>query len=211
MRWLESRFHTDVRTRASSSAEFLIGLSRNMAPRVFSATSTISHRGSISEGYIDGVLDRTEIPLTLVIARGSSSRTPYIADTSSSKTTSAMTTPSILSALMKTSIKINGVLIPGRKATNSLQRFCRPVCFFNEGSDYELSSAGSCLLFKYRRHCMAFFARHQLGKGDAARLAREFCIIVEGGPDGKIALTPDAVASPQHPPGYGFAEDIQFI
>jgi len=74
-----------------------------------------------------------------------------------------------------------------------------------------LSSAGSCLLFKYRRHCMASFARHQLGKGDVARSAREFCIIVGDGTDGKVALTPDAVASPQYPPGYGFAEDIQFI
>jgi len=123
-----------------------------------------------------------------------------------------MPLPSVMTALMKTSVWINGLLIPGRSAAKVLQRYCRPVCFFNEGSEYELSSAGSCLLFRYRRRCMAFFAKHQLGKENAAREAREFCIIVDDGGDGKIALTPNAVASPRyHLPEHGFGEDVQFV
>ena len=61
-----------------------------------------------------------------------------------------MNLPSPLSALIKTSVLINGVWVQGRQAATSLQRFCRPVCFFNEGSDYEVSTAGSCFLFRYR-------------------------------------------------------------
>lgn len=120
--------------------------------------------------------------------------------------------PSVMTALLKTCVKINGVLIQGRQAANVLQRYCRPVCFFNEGADYELSSAGSCFLFKYRQHCVVLFAKHQLGKGESARQAREFCIIVDDGKNEKIALTPDAVASPRfNLDEFRFAEDIQFV
>ena len=38
-----------------------------------------------------------------------------------------ITIPSPLRALMKTSVEINGLVVPGRQASVSLQRYCRPV------------------------------------------------------------------------------------
>jgi hypothetical protein len=124
-----------------------------------------------------------------------------------------MTLPSVLTALLKTSVMVNGLLVPGRQAANSLQRFCRPVCFFNDGSVYEISWAGSCFLFKYRSHHLAFFTKHQLVNAHNARQPSEFCIIVgDRAGDGKIAITPNQAASLTHDRrDYGFAEDIQFV
>jgi hypothetical protein len=65
---------------------------------------------------------------------------------------------------MKTSVSINGLLLSGRQASTSLQRYCRPVCYFNAGSPYEISAVGSCFLFKYWSRCVAFFTKHQLSK-----------------------------------------------
>jgi hypothetical protein len=125
-----------------------------------------------------------------------------------------MRIPSPLTALMRTSVKINGVLVPGRQAVTSLQRFCRPVCFFNEGSPYEVSTVGSCFLFKYRSRCLAFFTRHQLVNAHDARQAGEFCIIVDDSDSGgKIAITPSEAASISYGGNieYRFAEDVQFV
>src|ERR1700739_871199 len=121
--------------------------------------------------------------------------------------------PSPLKALMKTSIRINGLLVPGRQASVSLQRFCRPVCFFNAGSPYEVSSVGSCFLFKYRSRYLAFFTRHQLVNAHEARPGGEFCIIVDDkDTGGKVAVTPNETASINYGNvEYRFAEDVQFV
>lgn len=124
-----------------------------------------------------------------------------------------MNLPSPLSALIKTSVLINGVWVQGRQAATSLQRFCRPVCFFNAGSDYEVSTAGSCFLFRYRGHCLAFFTHHQLVNVHNSRTSGEFCIIVEdAATGGKVAVTPNEAAKPTYANlEYRFAEDIQFV
>ena len=121
--------------------------------------------------------------------------------------------PSPLKALMKTSVRINGVLVPGRQASVSLQRYCRPVCFFNPGSPYEISAAGSCFLFKYRSRCLAFFTKHQLGKTSEARAPGEFCIIIDDKETGgKVAITPnEATGITYNKVEYRFAEDVQFV
>ncbi len=124
-----------------------------------------------------------------------------------------MDIPSPLSALIKTSVLINGVWVQGRQAATSLQRFCRPVCFFNEDSDYEISAAGSCFLFKYRGRCLAFFTHHQLVNPHNSRTPGEFCIIVDkAATGGKIAITPNEATKPTYAnPEYRFAEDVQFV
>jgi len=118
-----------------------------------------------------------------------------------------------LSALIKTSVNINGLLIPGRQASVSLQRFCRPVCFYNEGSAYEVSAVGCCFLFKYRARCLAFFTRHQLVNAHDDRKPGEFCIIIDDpATGGKIAVTPNEAANPTYGSlEYCFAEDVQFV
>ena len=44
---------------------------------------------------------------------------------------------------LKTSVPLNGLEVPFPRAVQSLARFCRPLAFHNEGSDYELSMVGS--------------------------------------------------------------------
>jgi hypothetical protein len=124
-----------------------------------------------------------------------------------------VTIPSPLSALIKTSVLINGLLIPGRQASTSLQRFCRPVCFVNPESHYEVSTVGSCFLFRYRSRCLAFLTRHQLVNAHDARAASEFCIIVDDEEaEGKLAVTPNEAASINYGNiEYRFAEDVQFV
>lgn len=124
-----------------------------------------------------------------------------------------MQVPSVITALTKTSVKINRVLIPGRQAANALQRYCRPVCFYNEGSGYEISSSGSSFLFRYRGHLIAMCAKHQFGKGTAKRSPDDYCIIIDDGEGGKVAVTPSGAATPRFGElsDYGFAEDIYFI
>lgn len=105
------------------------------------------------------------------------------------------------------------MLVPGRDASKSLQRFCRPVCFFNVGSDYEISSVGSCFLFKYRSRCLAFCTKHQLINAHDKRTAGEFCIILDDKESGgKVAVTPNEAMSIRYGDSeYRFAEDVQFI
>jgi len=115
--------------------------------------------------------------------------------------------PSVLSALVKTSVKINGLVIPGRQIAKNLQRFCRPVCFYNEGTNYELSWAGSSFLFKHRSHNLAAFTRHQLG----TRPPNECCIIIDRSEGGRVAVTPSEATNIIYGADLGFAEDIQFV
>jgi hypothetical protein len=114
---------------------------------------------------------------------------------------------------MKTSVLINGVLVPGRQASTSLQRFCRPVCFFNTGSPFEISTVGSCFLFKYRSRCLAFFTKHQLVNAHDNRTAGEFCIIVDDeDTSGKVAVTPNEATSISYGSvEFRFFEDVQFV
>jgi hypothetical protein len=102
---------------------------------------------------------------------------------------------------------------PRQASLASLQRFCRPVCFFNAESHYQISAVGSCFLFKYRSRCMAFFTRHQLVNVHDARPAGEFCIIVDDkDTGGKVAVTPNEAASINYGNvEYRFAEDVQFV
>jgi hypothetical protein len=93
--------------------------------------------------------------------------------------------PPLLRAKGKASVQINGLFVAIDDAKFSLERFSRPLIFYNDGSAYSVSVAGSCMLARYRRENLLIATRHQLGKGEEKRAETEAC----------IALYDDAVTS----------------
>ncbi len=109
----------------------------------------------------------------------------------------------------KTSVEMNGVYVRINNVPDNIVRFCKPLFFYNPGSEFELSIVGTCFLARYRQKLVLVTTRHQLGKGNAARAPDEACILVEE--DGKRhALTCSAYARPTFPdhPDHNVAEDI---
>jgi hypothetical protein len=95
---------------------------------------------------------------------------------------------SIQTAMEKTSVEMNGVWVRFNKVLDNMVRFCRPMAFYNPGSEYELSIAGTCFLARYMQKLVLISTRHQLGKTGAARQPNEACIVVESGKQ-RVALT----------------------
>lgn len=92
------------------------------------------------------------------------------------------------------SVPVNAILIAMNSLPATLQRFCAPAFFHNEGEPtFDLSKRGSAVLIRFRDTNFAVLTRHQLGKGAQAKEAREFTIGLDD-PDGrKVGLTPVAV------------------
>lgn len=58
-------------------------------------------------------------------------------------------------------IPVNGVHVPFKESVKSIQRFCRPLLFYNENSDFELSFGGSCFLFRNGGRNFVLSTKHQ--------------------------------------------------
>lgn len=98
--------------------------------------------------------------------------------------------PSFLTARMKTSVKMNGVLVPFSKSLDNVQRFCRPVAAHNAGSDYDVSLYGSGFLFHVAGRNLMVCSRHQVV--NSGRDPGDLMIILGEG-DNAIGMTPSVV------------------
>lgn len=97
--------------------------------------------------------------------------------------------PSILSVRMKMSVKLNGVIISVHECIESLQRFCRPVIFFNIDEEFETSLAGSSFQVWTRNGGYKICTNHQLE--NHFRNPQEIILIVNGEDGRKKGLTPN--------------------
>jgi hypothetical protein len=105
---------------------------------------------------------------------------------------------SIQTAMEKTSVEMNGVLVRINRVLDNIVRFCKPLAFYNPGSEYELSFAGTCFHARYQEKLVLITTRRQLGKGGSTREPNEACILVETqGP--RVALTCSQYARPTFP------------
>lgn len=102
----------------------------------------------------------------------------------------AMTSlPSPLIARAKLSVPVNGILVQFKSCVEALQRFCRPLVFYNEGSPFELSFSGSTLLLRVKGRNFLLSTRHQIE--NAGRREDEVTILVAD-PKGQLsALSPN--------------------
>jgi hypothetical protein len=87
--------------------------------------------------------------------------------------------PSRVAAHLKTSVTLNGLAIPFTQAVGSLARFCRPIALFNEGSDFELSMAGSAVAVRVLGQNVLVSSLHQLGKGASERDPGDAVMIID--------------------------------
>ena len=92
-------------------------------------------------------------------------------------------------AKVKTSIAMGKLYVPMNLAANVLAKFCRPVLFYNEGSDFDLTLRGSSFLFRHRGRNFLVCTSHQLGNGKDVRSPSEMVIAVAEPDDKMIALT----------------------
>src|SRR5260370_33261207 len=88
--------------------------------------------------------------------------------------------PVILETSQKTSVLINGVFVPLDSAKHSLERFSRPLLFYNVGSPFEVSVVGTCTLIRQEGENFLVATRHQLGNGTAQRDETEVCVALYG-------------------------------
>lgn len=84
--------------------------------------------------------------------------------------------PTLLESRQDTSVFINGLYVPIDQVKYSLERFSRPLFFYNAGSSYEVSVAGSCFLARLAGENFLIATRHQLEAGGARREEPEVCI-----------------------------------
>jgi hypothetical protein len=122
--------------------------------------------------------------------------------------------PVILEAKQKTSVLINGVSVPINSANFSLQRFSRPLLFYNSGSPFEVSVAGTCALIRQEGENFLIATRHQLGNQDTQRDETEVCIALYDDPKSAMPtlLTPSGSARYSfNEPDAKFLEDILIL
>jgi hypothetical protein len=102
---------------------------------------------------------------------------------------------SFIIARAKLSAPINGVFVAFNSVASAIRRFCTPA-FFHHGNEsvFDMSKAGSALLFRYRGRNFALLSRHQLGHGLAEVRPEQFTVtLIE--PNGtKIGLSPNTVS-----------------
>lgn len=96
------------------------------------------------------------------------------------------------------SVPVNSIWIAFKELPATLQRFCAPAFFHNEGEPtFDISRRGSALLVRFKDRNFAVLTRHQLGHGADAKEAREFTIGLDNSDGRKIGLTPVAVTQVQ--------------
>ena len=108
------------------------------------------------------------------------------------------------------SIEVNGIHLPVPAVPGSLQRFCRPLAFYNKGYDQELSFSGSCLLVRHNGHNLLLCSRHQLT--NARRRPDEIVIVLDGEGGRRVGMNPNevsqAVLHPSSDPAFADLADI---
>jgi hypothetical protein len=102
--------------------------------------------------------------------------------------------PTFIVAAEKTSVDMNGVLVPFRRCVENLQRFCRPLLLHNQGSEYELSQVGSSFLLKHGPHFLVLCSKHQLGKPPHVRSQEDITIVVHDQDGSPVGLSPGALS-----------------
>ncbi|KZC75984.1 hypothetical protein AYR46_20140 [Sphingobium yanoikuyae] len=90
------------------------------------------------------------------------------------------------------SVAVNGVFIPVPAVVERLQKFCRPLVFYNEGHDHDISFSGSCLLVRHRGRNLLLSTRHQLT--NAERTSNEIIIVVDGNDGRRVGINPNEVS-----------------
>ncbi|MFB0872680.1 MULTISPECIES: hypothetical protein [unclassified Sphingobium] len=119
-------------------------------------------------------------------------------------------TDALTKAHAKLSIPVNGLYLPVPKVVESLQRFCRPLVFHNDGYDHDISFSGSCLLFRHRGHNLLLCTRHQLT--NAKRTSDQIILVVEEANGRRVGINPNEVSQgvldPSSDPAYADLADI---
>lgn len=95
-------------------------------------------------------------------------------------------------AAMKFVLELNGIYLMPPAVPASIQRFCRPLTFYNQGYDQDISFSGSCLLFRYRGRNMLLCSRHQLV--NANRQADEIVLVVDDESGRRVGINPNEVS-----------------
>lgn len=100
--------------------------------------------------------------------------------------------PSVFEARLKLSVCINGLHVPLAHIAESLQRFCRPLVFYNEFEGLDLSLSGSGLLLEHEGRRLFVCSGHQLV--NHGRTPDEIIFVAEDGKTSKqTGLSPDGV------------------
>jgi hypothetical protein len=99
---------------------------------------------------------------------------------------------SLFNAKARLSVMINGILVPFSQAPYACSRFAQPFIFYNEGSEYSVSVAGSCGLVREAGDNYLIACRHQLGRRGSERDRTEVAVAIpnEGMPGGTALVTP---------------------
>jgi len=120
-----------------------------------------------------------------------------------------MTIPSFLTAILKTSVPMNGLYLPFDRCIANLQRFCRPVLFHNDDPTYEVSARGSSLLLRHQGRAFVLFSAHQLGIGAQRRRPDEAMLILTDGTSARTGRGPDsAILVRHHDANVGNLDDV---
>lgn len=97
-----------------------------------------------------------------------------------------------MEARVKLSVPINGLWIGFNNIALALRRFVTPALFHHEGQEvFDLSSAGTAFLVRYRARNFGICTRHQLGTGTGAVSMEQFTVLADGG---KLGLSPNRVS-----------------
>lgn len=89
------------------------------------------------------------------------------------------------------SLEVNGVWVMAKNVAEALQRFCRPVSFYNDDAHFDLSFAGSSLMLRDKGRNLLLCCRHQLT--NAGREPQEIVTILEDAGAKRVGLSPDEV------------------
>ena len=116
----------------------------------------------------------------------------------------------IIRARTLLSVEVNGLQLAPPEVPGSLQRFCRPLAFWNHGDNFELSFSGTCLLFRQAGRNLLLCTRHQLT--NAGRRPDEIVMVVDDPGDRRVGINPDEVSQvvldPSSDPAYADLADI---
>lgn len=105
-----------------------------------------------------------------------------------------MVSSSILTALMKLSIQVNGVFVPFNRAIDSWRRHCQPVLhYIDDIAGLDLGCAGSSFLLNHNGQLLQLFSMHQLKN---LGIVPEDVLIYRDELDVDKALGPKEIISP---------------
>ncbi|TXL71738.1 hypothetical protein FHP25_29060 [Vineibacter terrae] len=120
----------------------------------------------------------------------------------------------LFDAKAKLSVTINGLLVPFSQAPYSCTRFTQPFIFYNGGSPFDVSLAGSCALVREAGENYLIATRHQLGKRSDERERTEVCVAFpsEERPGTTGLVTPcGSVLVSYDQPEMQYAEDLLIL